>query len=120
MSDELILRISCAAALILNAITLAFAINNACRHLFKRRITMALIVVFYLCIFINTLANISVLMMCIISPETALQEVKIEGKVQNQLIILTATMNIGLFICLALTMFQLSLAIQKAVKEITP
>ena len=72
MSDELILRIACGAALIINLITFVLAIHNACKHLFRRRITMALIVVFYLCLFINTLANISVLMMCIISPETAL------------------------------------------------
>ena len=118
-NDEIILRVSCGTALLVNFFTLSFAIHNSCRHLYRRKITKSLIIIFYLFLFLNTLSNITVLIMAIISPETALRENRIEDEMQNHLIVLTATTNIGLFLSLGLTMFQLSLSIQVAVKEIT-
>ena len=78
-----LLRVCCGAALISNIFTFLFAIHNSCRHLYRRKITKSLIIIFYLFLFLNSLANISMLLMIIIDPVRAIRDTKVEGEVRN-------------------------------------
>ena len=82
-NNELILRVCSGAALIVNVFTLCFAIHNSIRHLYRRKIKKSLIIIFYLFLFLNALANITMLTMIIIDPVKAIRDAKLEGEIRN-------------------------------------
>ena len=121
LSDNKIigLRLCCGLSLGVNLVTFLFAVINSCNHVYRHKKIKTLIVSFYFFLFLNATANITMLLMIIADPIKAVKDKNLEGNIRSNLVVVMASTNIGIYITLGLTMFQLGLSIQIVFKEIT-
>ena len=101
----LALRICCGLSFFVNTVTFLFAVINSSIHICKHKKIKTLIVVFYLFLFLNAIANVAMLLMIITDPIKAVRDKELEGNIRNTLITVMASTNMGIYITLGLTMF---------------
>ena len=99
------LRLCCGLSFLVNTITFLFAVINSCNHLCRHKKIKTLIVVFYLFLFLNAIANVLMLLMIITDPIKAVKDKNLEGTIRNTLILTMASTSMGIYITLGLTMF---------------
>ena len=101
----LALRICCGLSFFVNTVTFLFAVINSCNHICRHKKIKTLIVVFYLFLFFNAIANVVMLLMIITDPIKAVKDKNLEGTIRNTLILTMASTSMGIYITLGLTMF---------------
>ena len=99
------LRLCCGLSFLVNTITFLFAVINSCNHICRHKKIKTLIVVFYLFLFFNAIANVVMLLMIITDPIKAVRDKELEGNIRNTLVTVMASTNMGIYITLGLTMF---------------
>ena len=99
--------------LLINLLVICFAIGNAFRYLYKEGMTKRLIILFYFFTLLNTLANIAILVVIILTPETAISNLELnEEEEMPVLMIISATTNLALYLISGLSMYQFCKSIQ--------
>ena len=92
--------------ILINLFVFLFAITNFFRFMYLKKGTKLLIILFYFFAFLNTLANLTMLITFILDPETAILDFGIDANDEIHIsVIISTTTYIGLFLSLGLSMY---------------